>query len=401
MTATESIPHTAPAGLTGAAVHGASSNSLMVDVAKKFGVNPVRQMIEIFRLGRGRTRILPTDYYWFQLYRPDLSMEQKREFVGEKGNYALNLELAPPNFTNMRNFLADKANFTTAVAGFGLPTTRMQAAFSPERGFGNLPTLRNAAEVRAFLTGPARFPVFGKPIRGFQARGSVMIEAVDGDEALLSNGARVALDQLCDEVAANTTDGYVFQDAVTPHPEIAAISGSKAVSTVRVVTVNETGTPSVLYTVWKVPSATAMSDNFWQTGSLVSLVDKDTGEVLTARHGGGVETAWVEAHPVTGKQMKGITLPDWDKVTALAVAAHALVPDNGILGWDIALTPDGPVLIECNENTGHEFYQLAADRGVLNADFMPVFDRVIARNKTLMANFLAAQKAYLRAKERA
>ncbi len=167
------------------------------------------------------------------------------------------------------------------------------------------------------------------------------------------------------------------------------------------VTVNETGVPSVLYTVWKIPSATAMSDNFWQAGSLLSMIDRDTGEVLNVRQGGGVETRWLETHPVTGAQIKGITLPNWQKVIDLALAAHALVPDNGILGWDIAITPEGACVIECNENTGHEFYQLAADRGVMNADFLPIFDRVEARNKAMMQDFSAKQKAYLRSKARA
>ena len=32
------------------------------------------------------------------------------------------------------------------------------------------------------------------------------------------------------------------------------------------------------------------------------------------------------------------------------------------LRWDIAITPDGTLLIECNENTGHALYQLASGR---------------------------------------
>lgn len=402
MTATDTAPAPNPgAGLTGSATHGPSSNSLVLEVARKFGVNPFKQFFEMLRLSRSRNKIVPAEYFWFQLYRPDLTMAEKREYVGEKTSFELNLRLAPPTFTNMRNFLADKAGFTTMVAGFGLPTTHLQAAFSPNRGFGTLPTLRTAEEIRAFLTGPARYPLFGKPIRGLQAQGSVMIEAVQGDAAILATGARVPLDRLCAEIATNTAFGYVFQDAVTPHPEIAALSGSKAVSTARVVTVNETGVPSVLYTVWKIPSATAMSDNFWQAGSLLSMIDRDTGEVLNMRQGGGVETRWLETHPVTGAQIKGITLPNWQKVIDLALAAHALVPDNGILGWDIAITPEGACVIECNENTGHEFYQLAADRGVMNADFLPIFDRVEARNKAMMQDFSAKQKAYLRSKARA
>ena len=141
-----------------------------------------------------------------------------------------------------------------------------------------------------------------------------------------------------------------------------------------------------------------MSDNFWQKGSLISLVDPATGMVRKVRFASGPDTQWVEVHPVTGQPLKGIALPCWPSVLDLAIAAHATVPDNGILGWDIAITPNGALLIECNENTGHALYQLASGRGVLNADFLPVFDKITARNARILGAFEAKRKAYQKAK---
>ena len=51
------------------------------------------------------------------------------------------------------------------------------------------------------------------------------------------------------------------------------------------------------------------------------------------------------------------------------------MPDNGILGLDIAITPSGALLIECNENSVHSLYQPPSGLGVLNADFVPVSTR--------------------------
>lgn len=391
---------TSPSALTGVAASSGSSQSLIEQVARRFGVSPFRQFADIFRLRGGRTRLNVKEYYEFELYRPSLSAAEKREFVGERGSYALNQRLAPSGLTNMRGFLADKVGLTAMIQHLGLPTTQTQAAFSPTRGFGALPTLRNTDDIKAFLTGPARYPLFGKPISGAQARGTVSIPRVEGEAAHLSNGDVVALDKLAAEVAANTESGYVFQDMVAVHPEIAAISGSKTVSTVRVVTVNEDDTPRVLYTAWKLPSANAMSDNFWQKGSMISLVDPASGVVQKVRFGSGPDTLWIETHPVTGAPLVGITLPSWQSVLDLACAAHAIVPDNGILGWDIALTPEGALLIECNENTGHALYQLASGRGVLNADFTPAFERVLARNARMASAFTAKKKAYEKAKAR-
>jgi hypothetical protein len=120
--------------------------------------------------------------------------------------------------------------------------------------------------------------------------------------------------------------------------------------------------------------------------------------VQKIRHGSGPDTQWVETHPVTGAQLQGMTLPSWQSVLDLATAAHATVPDNGILGWDIAITPQGALLIECNENTGHGLYQLASGRGALNADFLPVFDKITARNARILQAFETKRKAYQKAK---
>ena len=389
------------AALTHAAKPGPSgSTSLIAQVARKAGVSPFRQFADIVRLKGGKTRLTAREYYEFQVYDPALNPAQKRAFVGERGSFALNLRLAPPGLTNMRNFLADKVGLTAMMGALGLATTHMQAAFAPSRGFGALPTLRSAADVARFLTSQARFPLFGKPVRGSQALGSVLITGVKDGMARLGNGQNVAVADLADEIARNTTYGYVLQDAVTPHPQIAALTGSQTLSTIRVVTVNHDDRPEVLYTVWKLPSATAMSDNFWQKGSLISLVDPASGTVQKIRYGSGPETQWVDTHPVTGAPLRGLTLPCWQSVLDLATAAHAVVPDNGILGWDIAITPEGALLIECNENTGHALYQLASGRGVLNGDFLPIFDKIVARNARILAAFEARRKAYQKAKAR-
>ena len=49
------------------------------------------------------------------------------------------------------------------------------------------------------------------------------------------------------------------------------------------------------------------------------------------------------------------------------------------------MTPDGPAIIECNDNPFHMLYQLAYGRGIRNPEFTPVFERVAARSKALMA----------------
>ena len=58
----------------------------------------------------------------------------------------------------------------------------------------------------------------------------------------------------------------------------------------------------------------------------------------------------ISQHPVTGLVFEGYQLPCWDEVVELVKRAHKAIINVQSIGWDVALTPDGPVLIEGNDN---------------------------------------------------
>ncbi|MCX7287005.1 MAG: hypothetical protein NTW20_05455 [Rhodobacterales bacterium] len=357
-------------------------------VARTSGVSPLRQFAEILGLNRHDTALGPYEYHRYQVYRPDLSWTEKRSFVGRKGSTRLNLRLAPPGLSQMRGFLSDKLAFTGLMTHLGLPTTRVQAAFGTGRSFGALKTLRCEADIERFLTNEARFPLFGKPAQLQAGLGAVWIDTIDRrlGTARLGNGRTVGLRRLVSEIAGHATGGYLFQDVVDQHSDLVEMSGGRTLSTLRIVTVvAEADQPQVLYAVWRLPPPDAMIDDFWQDQSLMANVDIASGQLGHLRQGKGPETEWRTSHPVHGTPVTGRNLPFWNEAAALAVSAHAVVPASGILGWGIAIGPEGPVLIECNENTSHGIYQLATGRGLLNATFSAAFDKVDARNARMRA----------------
>jgi glutathione synthase/RimK-type ligase-like ATP-grasp enzyme len=58
------------------------------------------------------------------------------------------------------------------------------------------------------------------------------------------------------------------------------------------------------------------------------------------------------AHPLTGVKFKGKKIVDIDKIVSLAEKLGNICPSMTFIGWDIALTPEGPVVLEGNSSPG-------------------------------------------------
>lgn len=91
---------------------------------------------------------------------------------------------------------------------------------------------------------------------------------------------------------------------------------------------------------------------------IVSPVNFDTGilEKPAADFSGSV----YEKHPITGVNMVGMQLPYWEETKQMLKNAAKEIPQVAYIGWDIAITPNGPVLIEGNTTPGYRYYQIPA-----------------------------------------
>mgnify|MGYP001627790908 CR=1 FL=1 len=378
----------------------APKSPTLVRVAREAGVGPFRQFGQILALNAKGARLNPSEYYDFQLYDKSMSAEKKAEFIGVKRSADLSAKMSPDTLPIMGKFLSNKVVLTNTLRGSGLPTTKTQAVAHKTRSFGNIPALRTAEDVIRFFTEEAVYPVFGKPLWGSLSEGSACFQRLsdDGKTLMLSNGKSIGLEEMAREISSDYgKQGFLLQDAVDQHSAMTELAGP-ALGSIRTVTVvGEEGRARVLYALWKIPSPKAMSDNFWQDGSMLAQLDLDTGEVVSVRRGTSLDTTYLDKHPVSGKSFEGFKLPHFELLKETAEQAHMLFPYIGCLGWDIGMSEDGPVLVECNTKPFHTLYQLATGEGVMNPRFAKVFQQVMdhqnARVKQGKADAKAAKKA--------
>ena len=72
----------------------------------------------------------------------------------------------------------------------------------------------------------------------------------------------------------------------------------------------------------------------------------------------------VAFHPDTGAKIAGFKFPYWDEMLATVIAGAKVFDNLYTLGWDVALTEDGPVLLEANWRYDSDGLQLVLDMGL-------------------------------------
>lgn len=98
-------------------------------------------------------------------------------------------------------------------------------------------------------------------------------------------------------------------------------------------------------------------------GNLFATVDVQTGMITSDLT--DYTLVCYKEHPVTHFTAKNTQLPCWEDVLDLAKKAAYRVPQVAYVGWDIALTDKGPVLIEgnhCGGCGGNQFCTLREEK---------------------------------------
>lgn len=163
----------------------------------------------------------------------------------------------------------------------------------------------------------------------------------------------------------------LIEESIVQHPYLAGYCAG-TVNTTRVATFCDGERVHVLMAAQKFGRG-AVSDQFtW--GGFVTMLD-DNGRSFGPGHTGKFKSSY-ETHPDSGASITEFTVPMWDEVLALVDQAARVVPTVPYVGWDVAVGPDGPVLIEGNWTPGLYETRVSATgvRTGSRARHQPVFD---------------------------
>ena len=182
-------------------------------------------------------------------------------------------------------------------------------------------------------------------------------------------GEEIGRDDLFARLARRSLDEEIIvQPRIVNHAALEPLNNG-ALSTVRILTcLDESGQPEVVGAAMRMAiDGNHVVDNL-HAGGIAAAVDLDSGTLGPASDlGADASFGWVERHPGTGAQIIGSQLPMWEDVNGFAVRAHGAFGDRMVVGWDIAITPDGPVLVEGNGAPDLDIMQRFIRHGLMAA----------------------------------
>ncbi len=142
---------------------------------------------------------------------------------------------------------------------------------------------------------------------------------------------------------------YLIQPRLRVHRSLQRLSG-QAAATARIITViNESGAPEVVSAHFRIPRNQNDHVDNMHAGGLACAVKIHNGELGPATdYGLSGQNDFYYSHPFNEENIAGTLLPDWQLACDIALQAHRNAVPIKLVGWDVCLGDNGPVIVEAN-----------------------------------------------------
>lgn len=324
-----------------------------VHLAKKLsGKNVFRQIIErliLLLLFRNE----PNSYYRFAFFMPD-RYRRAGEYIDYRQQSFLNFLL---NQSKSAIVTEDKVLLHDLCVQNGLPSPTILGILNPREAVSK----ELASQLEKAAQGGG---VFFKPRFGSNAEcvGFLIVEDVGQWSVKMGREERscICWEQVFEMLSA-VNEPLIFQKKLTNHPILAKINPN-VLHTIRLVTFRDGDEIHTLEAILRLGRKGSIADNI-SSGGIGIPIDLITGILGkgNSMNTGDLPLSIQSLEP-GGRKFVGMTVPFLDEAIAMGKKVHASIPEIFSLGHDIAILPNGPVIIETNHIWGEN--QDTFDRGI-------------------------------------
>ena len=317
-----------------------------------------RQATELYQLMR-LYRYLPYQYLKHGLYRKEFGKEIYRYVPPE----LLHVTRNRANADGDRKTLQDKLQMEDMLIAGGIPSTKTLFRLDRERladRDGNMvgfPDFLARIEAMNLPRG-----IIVKPRNG--GSGAAVFKMAVENGTLMHEGEALGFDAFRTLVFTTRFgefwDEFLIQETIVQHPDLDRFNPT-SVNSVRIDTfIGEDGVTRFNAAALKIGPPGSITDNS-TGGGYMAAIDLETGKFSSdakqeARYGG----RYHDLSDLFGINPETFVIPFWNEVVSTAGKAAACMVPFRSLGWDIALSEDGPLVIETNYDYGIDVLQEVA-----------------------------------------
>lgn len=341
----------------------------------------VAQAREVYRLLR-LNQLEPEEYYRYELYDPARTWPAKTSYLSRVQQVRLERAMNPPNDEGVLNKLV----FKIYARHFGLPVAEMYGLFEPRFGFTAAgDELRTREQLRAFVAALPTDRFLFKPIAGNHGDGIHICRRLSPDRLEIAGAGELTVDQLYERMqdshfgryGASVADSYLCEAYIAQHPFFDNYARSCTQTCRIVLFATRSGEIQLVGALLKLGTEGKVVDNVGQSGLAARIYDDGVLGVGVRQTRDGLR--YYDAHPETGFAITGQRIPGFPEALAVARRAQAAIPQLRLLGWDIAITEQGPIILEGNNYWAWEMMQRGTNHGLIHGELEKELRELMAR----------------------
>lgn len=300
----------------------------------------------------------PNDEYY--IYGLDVKGSDCKPFVCEmwnvenlvyfQNNHPYGIKVPSCHDYSYNGCLRDKWIFALLMKEFNIPTPQTIGLIKD----GQFTIPGESEQPLAEMT-KMNLNVMVKPIEDNGGRGIFHLKVCDG--IMTDGGETITLEQLAQKVSGGI---YFVQSFIDNQHEDMKKLYPDSINTLRITMVQKGNGDSELLGVMCMMGAHGAECSNWHFGGVCANVKRD-GTI--SKYGYSMSDKRVEKHPDTGVVFESYKIPYYEEAVALVKRCMRSFYGLKSVGWDVAITTEGPVIIEGNDDWGLAAHQMVENRG--------------------------------------
>ena len=302
-----------------------------------------KQLKELFLLGRA-IKYWPNNYFKYDGYKKDKSLDDTKLYV--TGVLFGNFRKQYLNDSRYAVFADDKFLFHKLMADAGIPTAKLINVIS-YNAIKNEYTGLNSVNAEVVLDTITVDAIVIKPVIDSCQGAGVNVINISTNKKFEMSGKTYSSSELVKKLFSEYSGSYLIEEKIQQHSFNHRLY-PEAVNTIRVDSLLAKSGEAIINSAYLRIGRNGRKIDNWsgKQGGIGVNVNIQNGTLDS--QGIDYSKNLYSEHPNTHVYFSGLVVPYWEEIINIVKEAALQFPNLRALGWDIALTEDGPLILEVN-----------------------------------------------------